>query len=63
MILVLLRADRVLYNSLTVYFLCTQRLTAIIDPDANQRVIHFKQTAHYLSDLHVMCHVPYSLIT
>lgn len=63
MILLLLRADRMLYNSLTVYFHYTGRLTAIIDPDANQRVIHFKQTTHYLGDLHVVCHLPYSLIT
>lgn len=63
MIRLLLRADRVLYNSVTVYFHCMRRLTAIIDPDANQRVIHFKQTTHYRTDLHVVCHLPYSLIT
>ncbi len=63
MIRVLLKADRVLYNSVTEYFHRTGRLTAFIDPDANQRVIHFKQTPHYLADLHVVCHLPYSLIT
>lgn len=49
--------------AVTVYFHCTRRLTAIIDPDANQRVIHFKQTTRYLPDLHVVCHLKYSLIT
>lgn len=40
--------DSVLYNSLTVCFHCMQRLTANIDPDANQRVCTF-QTSRSLA--------------
>lgn len=44
---------RCLYIRVTVYFhRAWGRLTAITDPDANQRAIHFKQTPHQLPDLH-----------
>lgn len=38
------------------------RLTAITDPDANQRAIRLKQAPRSLPDLHVARHLPYSLI-
>lgn len=58
MIPLLLRADSVLYNSLTVCFHRTHRLTANIDPDANQRVVHFKRDARYRGGLRAVCHLP-----
>lgn len=63
MIRLRLRADGVFVRlGDSIFSLHGGRLTAITDPDANQRAIHFKQAPHQLPNLHVARHLPYSLI-